>query len=33
MMAKPGKKVVRKKVEKKNISAGVAHIQATFTTP
>jgi small subunit ribosomal protein S11 len=30
MMAKPGKKVVRKKVEKKNISAGVAHIQATF---
>ncbi|WP_027716919.1 30S ribosomal protein S11 [Desulfuromonas sp. TF] len=29
-MAKPGKKVVRKKVEKKNISAGVAHIQATF---
>jgi small subunit ribosomal protein S11 len=30
MMAKPGKKVVRKKVEKKNISVGVAHIQATF---
>jgi len=29
-MAKPGKKVVRKKVEKKNISVGVAHIQATF---
>jgi small subunit ribosomal protein S11 len=30
MMAKPGKKVVRKKVEKKNIAVGVAHIQATF---
>jgi len=29
-MAKPGKKVVRKKVEKKNIAHGVAHIQATF---
>jgi len=29
-MAKPGKKVVRKKVEKKNIAVGVAHIQATF---
>ncbi|HXV19472.1 MAG TPA: 30S ribosomal protein S11 [Desulfuromonadales bacterium] len=29
-MAKPGKKVVRKKVEKKNIANGVAHIQATF---
>jgi small subunit ribosomal protein S11 len=29
-MAKPGKKVVRKKIEKKNIASGVAHIQATF---
>lgn len=29
-MAKPGKKVVRKKIEKKNIANGVAHIQATF---
>ena len=29
-MAKPGKKTVRKKVEKKNIANGVAHIQATF---
>ena len=29
-MAKAGKKVVRKKVEKKNIATGVAHIQATF---
>ena len=29
-MAKAGKKVVRKKVEKKNIASGVAHIQATF---
>jgi len=29
-MAKPGKKVVRKKVEKKNVANGVAHIQATF---
>lgn len=29
-MAKPGKKVVRKKVEKKNIANGVVHIQATF---
>jgi small subunit ribosomal protein S11 len=29
-MAKPGKKVARKKVEKKNIANGVAHIQATF---
>ncbi len=29
-MAKPGKKVVRKKVEKKNVASGVAHIQATF---
>jgi small subunit ribosomal protein S11 len=29
-MAKPGKRVVRKKVEKKNIANGVAHIQATF---
>jgi small subunit ribosomal protein S11 len=28
-MAKPGKRV-RKKVERKNISTGVAHIQATF---
>ena len=28
-MAKPGKRV-RKKVEKKNISNGIAHIQATF---
>ncbi|MEJ2470177.1 MAG: 30S ribosomal protein S11 [Desulfuromonadales bacterium] len=28
-MAKPGKRV-RKKVEKKNIANGVAHIQATF---
>jgi len=29
-MAKPGKRVVRKKVEKKNIANGIAHIQATF---
>ena len=29
-MAKSGKKVSRKKVEKKNIVKGVAHIQATF---
>ncbi len=29
-MANPVKKVVRKKKEKKNISTGVAHIQATF---
>lgn len=29
-MAKPGKRVTRKKVEKKNIANGVAHIQATF---
>jgi small subunit ribosomal protein S11 len=29
-MAKPGKKVVRKTKEKKNIANGVAHIQATF---
>jgi small subunit ribosomal protein S11 len=29
-MAKAGKKVVRKKVERKNIATGVAHIQATF---
>lgn len=29
-MAKAGKKVVRKKVEKKNVANGVAHIQATF---
>jgi small subunit ribosomal protein S11 len=29
-MAKPGKKVVRKSKEKKNIANGVAHIQATF---
>ena len=29
-MASPSKKVVRKKKEKKNISNGVAHIQATF---
>ncbi len=29
-MAKPGKRVVRKKTEKKNIANGVAHIQATF---
>ena len=29
-MAKAGKKVVRKAKERKNISAGVAHIQATF---
>ena len=28
-MAKPGKRV-RKKVEKKNVSNGIAHIQATF---
>ncbi len=28
-MAKPGKRV-RKKVEKKNIPTGIAHIQATF---
>ncbi len=28
-MAKPGKRV-RKKIERKNISTGVAHIQATF---
>ena len=28
-MAKPGKRV-RKKVEKKNIANGIAHIQATF---
>jgi len=29
-MASPSKKVVRKKKERKNISSGVAHIQATF---
>ncbi len=29
-MAKPGKKVVKKAKEKKNIAKGVAHIQATF---
>jgi small subunit ribosomal protein S11 len=29
-MAKPGKRTVRKKVEKKNVATGVAHIQATF---
>jgi len=29
-MAKPGKRVVRKKIEKKNIANGVVHIQATF---
>ena len=29
-MAKSGKKVVRKKTEKKNIARGVVHIQATF---
>lgn len=29
-MAKAGKKVVRKAKERKNISNGVAHIQATF---
>jgi small subunit ribosomal protein S11 len=29
-MANPVKKVVRKKKERKNISTGVAHIQATF---
>lgn len=29
-MAKPGKRVVRKKVEKKNVPNGVAHIQASF---
>ncbi|WP_305042441.1 30S ribosomal protein S11 [Geoalkalibacter sp.] len=29
-MAKPGKKTIKKKVEKKNIAKGVAHIQATF---
>jgi len=28
-MAKPGKRV-RKKIERKNISTGIAHIQATF---
>jgi small subunit ribosomal protein S11 len=28
-MAKPGKRV-RKKIERKNISSGIAHIQATF---
>jgi small subunit ribosomal protein S11 len=29
-MAKAGKRVVRKKTEKKNIANGIAHIQATF---
>src|ERR1035437_2090966 len=29
-MASPSKKVVRKKKERKNMSNGVAHIQATF---
>lgn len=29
-MAKPGKRVVRKKIEKKNVANGVVHIQATF---
>jgi small subunit ribosomal protein S11 len=29
-MAKPGKKVVKKSKEKKNVANGVAHIQATF---
>ena len=29
-MAKAGKRVVRKKTEKKNVANGVAHIQATF---
>jgi len=29
-MAKPGKRTSRKKVEKKNVATGIAHIQATF---
>ncbi|RME37861.1 MAG: 30S ribosomal protein S11 [Deltaproteobacteria bacterium] len=29
-MAKPGKRTSRKRVEKKNIATGIAHIQATF---
>ncbi len=29
-MAKSGKRVVRKKTEKKNIAKGVVHIQSTF---
>ncbi len=29
-MASPAKKIVRKKKERKNVSNGVAHIQATF---
>jgi small subunit ribosomal protein S11 len=29
-MASPTKKIVRKKKDRKNISSGVAHIQATF---
>ncbi|PLX78859.1 MAG: 30S ribosomal protein S11 [Desulfuromonas sp.] len=29
-MAKAGKRVTRKRVEKKNIASGIAHIQATF---
>jgi small subunit ribosomal protein S11 len=29
-MAKGSKRVVRKKIEKKNIANGIAHIQATF---
>lgn len=29
-MAKPGKRTSKKKVEKKNVATGVAHIQATF---
>jgi small subunit ribosomal protein S11 len=29
-MAKPGKKVVRKSKEKKNVANGIAHVQATF---
>jgi small subunit ribosomal protein S11 len=29
-MAKPGKKVVKKSKEKKNVANGIAHIQATF---
>ncbi len=29
-MAKGNKRVIRKKVEKKNIANGIAHIQATF---
>ncbi len=29
-MAKPGKRTSRKKVEKKNVATGIAHVQATF---